>query len=336
VFSVPPCTLCYVGSTVVKSSFHKSAPTERRNPRSRRIDQLSTRELLSTINREDRLVPAAVARELGPISRAVEVIAKSIEHGGRLIYVGAGTSGRLAALDAAECPPTFGVSADLVQAIVAGGLVALTRAAEGAEDSASQGAADLAAKKIGALDVVIGVSASGATAYVSGALQFARKRGATTVLLTSNRNSPASRWARITIAPRTGPEVIAGSTRMKAGTAQKLILNMLSTAAMIRLGRVYNNWMVDLNMTNDKLRKRGLRILEEATGATAPEAKRALAHSRSLRVALVMLKTGKSLSEARRWLQQSSGNLGQVLAINSTGKTKKRRARPKPSAPRKS
>jgi len=278
---------------------------------------LATRELLKMINREDRLVPGAVARELGPISRAVDAVAKSMEQGGRLIYVGAGTSGRLAALDAAECPPTFGVPARIVQAVVAGGRRALTRAAEGAEDSPSRGAGDLAARRIGAHDVVVGVTASGGTPYVVGALRFARKRGAKTVLLTSNRNSPARRWASITIAPQTGAEVIAGSTRMKAGTAQKLILNMLSTAAMIRLGRVYNNWMVDLNMTNAKLRSRGLRILEEAAGASAPEAKRALAQSRSLRVALVMLKTGQSASEARRSLQRTAGNLEQALAVRS-------------------
>src|SRR5437879_11337932 len=275
------------------------------------------------VNREDRLVPRAVARELGPISRAVEVVAKFMEKGGRLIYVGAGTSGRLAALDAAECPPTFGVPSRLVQAVVAGGRRALTRAAEGVEDSAPQGARDLAAKKIGAQDVVIGVTASGSTPYVVGALRFARKRGANTVLLTSNRNSPARRWAHITIAPQTGPEVIAGSTRMKAGTAQKLILNMLSTAAMIRLGRVYNNWMVDLSMTNEKLRSRGLRILEEATGADAPKAKRALARSGSLRVALVMLKMGLSASEARRRLKRTGGNLWQALAEHSAGRASK-------------
>jgi N-acetylmuramic acid 6-phosphate etherase len=302
---------------VLKNSSYQLAATERRNPRSRRLDQLATRELLKMINREDRLVPRAVGRELAPISRAVEVVAKSIQQGGRWIYVGAGTSGRLAALDAAECPPTFGVPSRLVQAVVAGGRRALTRAAEGVEDSASQGARDLAARKIGARDIVIGVTASGGTRYVLGALRFARQRGATTVLLTSNRNSPAIRLADITIAPRTGPEVIAGSTRLKAGTAQKLVLNMLSTAAMIRLGHVYNNWMVDLSMTNAKLRSRGLRILAEAAGASAPEAKLALAQSGSLRVALVMLKTGMSASEARRWLQRTGGNLWQALAAHS-------------------
>ena len=300
----------------MKNSSHKLAATERRNPRSRSLDQLPTRELLEIINREDRRVPGAVARELAPIARAVEAIANSIGHGGRLIYVGAGTSGRLAALDAAECPPTFGVPSRLVQAVVAGGRRALTRAAEGAEDSAPQGARDLRARQIGARDIVVGVTASGSTPYVLGALRFARQRGAKTVLLTSNRNSPAHRWADIIIAPQTGPEVIAGSTRMKAGTAQKLILNMLSTGAMIRLGRVYNNWMVDLSMTNAKLRSRGLRILEEATGASAPEAKRALAQSGSLRVALVMLKTGKSAAEARRWLQRAAANLWQALGAD--------------------
>ena len=288
------------------------------------------------MNREDRLVPRAVGRELAPIARAVEVIAKSIEQGGRLIYIGAGTSGRLAALDAAECPPTFGVPSRLVQAVVAGGRRALTRAAEGVEDSPSQGANDLAARKIGARDVVVGVTASGSTPYVLGALRFARKRGAKTVLLTSNRNSPARRTAHITIAPRTGAEVIAGSTRMKAGTAQKLILNMLSTAAMIRLGRVYKNWMVDLNMSNAKLRSRGLRILEEATGASAAEAKRALSQSGSLRVALMMLKTGASVSEARRGLQRTGGNLWQALAAHSAASVKEARAkRSITTAPRK-
>jgi N-acetylmuramic acid 6-phosphate etherase len=291
--------------------------TEQRNPRSRGLDQLATRELLEMINREDRLVPRAVERELGSISRAVDVIAKSIANGGRLIYVGAGTSGRLAALDAAECPPTFGVAPRVVQAVIAGGMRALTRAVEGVEDSPSQAASDLAARQMGSRDVVVGVTASGGTAYVIGALQFARKRGAKTVLLTSNRNSAARRFADIVIAPQTGPEVIAGSTRMKAGTAQKLILNMLSTAAMIRLGRVYNNWMVDLNMSNDKLRSRGLRILEEATGASKLEARRALAQSGNLRVALVMLKTGNSASEARRWMRRSGADSWPAPAADS-------------------
>ena len=298
----------------MKPSSHNLAVTEGRNPRSQRLDQLATRELLATINREDQIVARAVKKELGAIARAVAVIVQAIERGGRLVYVGAGTSGRLAALDAAECPPTFGVSSRLVQAVIAGGRRALTRASEDAEDSFLQGGRDLASRTISARDVVVGVTASGATRYVLGALRFARKRGAMTIAVTSNRKSPAARMAKITIAPRTGPEVIAGSTRMKAGTAQKLILNMLSTAAMIRLGRVYNNWMVDLNMSNEKLRRRGLRILEEATGASAAAAKRALAQSRNLRVALLMLETDASAAEARRQLKRSEGDLRRALA----------------------
>jgi N-acetylmuramic acid 6-phosphate etherase len=312
---------------VVKDSSYKLTATERRNPRSHRLDQLSTRKLLQIINREDELVSGAVRRELAAITRAVDVIVKAFERGGRLIYVGAGTSGRLAALDSAECPPTFGVPPLLVQAVIAGGRRALTRAVEGAEDSPSQGARDLSARGVGARDVVVGVTASGSTRYVLGALRLARKRGATTVVLTSNRNSAASRIASIVIAPRTGPEVIAGSTRMKAGTAQKLVLNMLSTAAMIRVGHVYDNWMVDVSLTNEKLRTRGLRILTEATGATAKRAERALIQSGDLRAALLMLKTGMSASAARLCLSRA-GSLRQALGERSApGLTKSISAR---------
>lgn len=311
---------------------HNVAATERRNPRSRRLDQLTTRQLLQTINREDQIVARAVRKEIGAIARAVAVIVQAIEQGGRLIYVGAGTSGRLAALDAAECPPTFGVASSLVQAVIAGGRRAMTRASEDQEDSLLQGGRDLAGRKVSARDVVVGVTASGGTPYVLGALQYARKRGAVTVALTSNRTSPAAGIAKITIAPRTGPEVIAGSTRMKAGTAQKLILNMLSTGAMIRLGRVYNNWMVDLSMSNEKLRRRGLRILKEATGASSADAKRALARSRNLRVALLMLETGESAAEAERRLKQSAGNLRRALATHFAGESARNRgAKTQPS-----
>jgi N-acetylmuramic acid 6-phosphate etherase len=312
---------------VVKHSSYKLTATERRNPRSHRLDQLATRELLQIINREDELVSGAVRRELPAITRAVDVIVKAFERGGRLIYVGAGTSGRLAALDSAECPPTFGVPPLLVQAVIAGGRRALTRAVEGAEDSPSQGARDLSARGVGARDVVVGVTASGSTRYVLGALRLARKRGATTVVLTSNRNSAASRMAGIVIAPRTGPEVIAGSTRMKAGTAQKLVLNMLSTAAMIRVGHVYDNWMVDVSLTNEKLRTRGLRILTEATGATAKRAERALIQSGDLRAALLMLKTGMSASAARLCLSRA-GSLRRALGeFSAPGVTRSKLAR---------
>jgi len=259
-------------------------------------------------------VPAAVGREVPQITRAVDAIVRALRRGGRLIYVGAGTSGRLATLDAAECPPTFGVAPRLIQAVVAGGRRALTRALEGTEDSPRLGARDLAAKRITANDVVVGLTASGSTPYVLGALDYARRRHAFTVGVTSNRRSLLARIARITIAPQVGAEAIAGSTRMKAGTAQKLVLNMLSTAAMIRLGRVYDNWMIDVALTNRKLLQRGLRILTQATGATVAEAARALRQAKhDIRVALVILKTGASATEARRRLKKARGNLRKAL-----------------------
>ena len=275
---------------------------------------MTTRELLRLINREDARVAAAVEREVPRIARAVEAIVRALGRGGRLIYVGAGTSGRLATLDAAECPPTFGVPPGVVTAVVAGGRRALTRAVERAEDSTAQGARDLAAKRVSARDVVVGLSASGLTPYVLGALASARRRGALTVGVTSNGRAPLARVSEITIAPQVGAEVIAGSTRMKAGTAQKLVLNMLSTAAMARLGHVYDNWMIDVALTNRKLRQRGLRILVEATGASVAEAARALRQAKhDLRVALVMLKTGAEAAQARRRLKQAGGILRKAL-----------------------
>ena len=263
-------------------------------------------------------MPAAVRKELPAIARAIDAIVDALSRGGRLIYVGAGTSGRLATLDAAECPPTFGTSPKLVQAVIAGGRRALTDAVEGAEDDAKQGARDLETRQITKADVVVGLTASGTTPYVLGALQLARRRGATTIGITSNRHSPIKRLARITIAPETGPEVVAGSTRMKAGTAQKLVLNMLSTAAMIRLGHVYSNWMVDVALTNEKLRRRGLRILQEASGAAESEAARVLAEAGNrLRVALVMLKMKSSAAEALQRLRQAGGNLRRALGESS-------------------
>jgi N-acetylmuramic acid 6-phosphate etherase len=290
------------------------ASTEQRNPRSRGLDLKSTREILRIINREDARVPAAVARELPRIARAVDAIARALGRGGRLIYVGAGTSGRLAMLDAAECPPTFGISPRVVQAVVAGGQHALVRSVEGAEDSAGQGARDIAARRVTRKDVVVGLAASGSTPYVLGALAYARRRGATTIGVTSNRRSALTRVAHIVIAPEVGPEVLAGSTRMKAGTAQKLVLNMLSTAAMVRAGRVYDNWMIGVALTNRKLRERGLRILREATGATVEEAARALRQAgHNLRAAFLMLETGRSAAEARPRLRWAGGNVRKAL-----------------------
>ena len=298
----------------MKKSRRNRRGTEERNPRSRELDRLSTRELLGVIHHEDATVPAAVRRELPAIARAVDAIVDALFRGGRLIYVGAGTSGRLATLDAAECPPTFGVSPKLVQAVIAGGRRALTDAVEGAEDDAKQGARDSEIRRVTKADVVVGLTASGTTPYVLGALKLARRRGAITIGVTANRHAPIERLARITIAPETGPEVVAGSTRMKAGTAQKLVLNLLSTAAMIRLGHVYNNWMVDVALTNEKLRRRGLRILQEASGATESAARRALTQAGNrLRVALVMLKMKTDADEAERKLRQAHGNLRGAL-----------------------
>jgi N-acetylmuramic acid 6-phosphate etherase len=278
------------------------------------LDQLSTRAIVEAIHREDTTVARAVRRELPAITRAIDAIVHALANGGRLIYVGAGTSGRLAVLDAAECPPTFGVPARLVTAVIAGGRRALTDAAEDIEDSAVRGQRDLVAKRLTARDIVVGITASGATRYVLGALRFARRIGATTIGVTANRRSPVARLAGITIAAQTGAEVIEGSTRMKAGTAQKMILNLLSTTAMVRLGHVYHHWMVDVALTNRKLRQRGVRILQEAAGATAALATSALRQADSnLRVALVMLKTKATAAEAARRLRSARGNLRRAL-----------------------
>jgi len=288
--------------------------TEHRNPASRRLDRLPTKAILRLMNREDRKVAVSVGREIPSIARAVDAIVRSIRKGGRLIYVGAGSSGRLAVLDAAECPPTFGVSPNTVQALIAGGRKAVTGAVEGAEDSARNAVRDLRAKRLARNDIVVGIAASGTTPYVLSALAFARKRGATTVAITSNRKAPIARDAQIVIAVDVGPEIVTGSTRLKAGTSQKLVLNMLSTAAMVRLGHVYDNLMIDIAQTNEKLRQRALRILTEASGADASKAKHALRQSgHDLRKALVMLKNGVDAKAARARLAVAKGNLRQAL-----------------------
>jgi N-acetylmuramic acid 6-phosphate etherase len=288
--------------------------TEHRNPASRRLDRLSTLAVLRLMNREDRKVAVAVGREIPSIARAVDVIVASIRKGGRLLYVGAGTSGRLAVLDAAECPPTFGTSPKIVQALIAGGRRAVTGAVEGAEDSEANAVRDLRAKNITGDDVVVGIAASGTTPYVLRGLAFARKRGATTVAITSNRKAPIVRDAQIVIAADVGPEIVTGSTRLKAGTSQKLVLNMLSTAAMVRLGHVYENLMIDVALTNQKLRQRGSRILTEASAADPSAVEHALRQSgHDLRVALTMLKAGVDAKSARARLALAKGNLRKAL-----------------------
>jgi len=289
--------------------------TEQRNRRTRGLDTKSTLKILRAIHREDATVAQAVARAVPAIARAVDAIALALQRGGRVFYVGAGTSGRLAALDAAEIPPTFGTPPRMVQAIIAGGRRALTHAVEGAEDNCSKGARDLAAHRLNRNDVVVGITASGSTPYVLGALELARRRGAVTVGMAANPRTPITRLATISIVTETGPEAVAGSTRMKAGTAQKMVLNMLSTAAMVRLGRVYDNWMIGVALTNRKLQARGLRILAEASGATVAEATRALRQSgHNMGIAVIMLKTGATAREAQRRLRDAAGNVGNALA----------------------
>src|ERR1700689_3726009 len=235
----------------------KPLKTEQRNPRTRGLDRKSTLEILRVLNREDARVAVAVRRELPKIARAVDAIVKSFRSGGRLFYVGAGTSGRLAVLDAAECPPTFGTSPKMVQALIAGGSQAVQGAVEGAEDSAKNGARDLRKAGVKRGDLVVGLAASGTTPYVIGAVQFARKRGAVTVGVTSNSGSPLARAVNIVIAPDTGPEAISGSTRLKAGTAQKRVLNFLSTVSMVRLGRVYEKWVIYGGAAKQKMGRGG-------------------------------------------------------------------------------
>ena len=263
---------------------------------------------------EDQKVAIAVKREIPAIARAVDAIVRGMQRGGRLIYIGAGTSGRLGVLDAAECAPTFGTSRKVVQALIAGGKSAVTNAVEGAEDSVQNGERDLRAKKPTPDDVVVGIAASGTTPYVLGALKHARAQKATTIALTANRDIPVARFAKILIAPEVGPEVLTGSTRLKAGTAQKMVLNMLSTAVMVRLGHVYENLMIDLVDTNEKLSDRSLRILAEASGKSLSAAGHALRKSgHNLRIALVMLKKQVDAAVARKLLKNASGNLRKAL-----------------------
>jgi N-acetylmuramic acid 6-phosphate etherase len=288
--------------------------TEQRNPDSWNLEHLSARQILRLMNREDRQVALAVAREIPAITRAVESIVRALLSGGRLIYVGAGSSGRLAVLDAAECPPTFGVSPKLVRALIAGGKRALTDAVEGAEDSPKNAVRDLQRVKLSRNDVVVGVAASGTTPYVLSALRYASRKRAATVAITSNRRMPIARHANIVIAPQVGPEIITGSTRLKAGTSQKMVLNMLSTASMVRLGHVHENLMIDLKLTNQKLKDRAVRILTQSSGKNVSAARRALRQSGySPRTALIMLKKSVNASEARRKLAAAKGNLRKAL-----------------------
>ena len=286
--------------------------TETRNPASVEIDQLSTLEMLRVINQEDQQVALAVGQLLPEIARAVDAIAAAFGKGGRLVYIGAGTSGRLGILDASECPPTYGVSAEQVIGLIAGGHKAILQAVENAEDDAELGARDLKNIQFCANDVLVGIAASGRTPYVLGAMAHASAVGATVCSISCNPGSPLARAADISMVAVVGPEIVTGSSRMKAGTAQKLILNMLSTGAMIRTGKVYGNLMVDVEATNAKLVERQKRIVMEATDCERTTAERALAEADNhCKTAIVMILAGLTADEARTRLQSSNGFISQ-------------------------
>ena len=292
--------------------------TEKRNARSRGIDCRSTLRIVDLIHAEDAGVARAVAQERKAIARAVDLIVDRFRRRGRLFYVGAGTSGRLGVLDASECPPTFGVPPTLVQGIIAGGRRALVRSVEGAEDREADGAEAVARKRITERDAVVGIAACGMTPFVRGALRRARRLGAATIFLTFAPESKKYTAADVVINPVVGPEVVTGSTRMKAGTATKLVLNTLSTAAMIRLGKVYDNLMVDLRATNVKLRDRAERIVMEVTGAGRPRARTLLKRARGRAKVAILMHVGQvDFDEAQRLLRACGESLRRAIRRSS-------------------
>jgi N-acetylmuramic acid 6-phosphate etherase len=289
--------------------------TEQRNSRSERIDTLPAEEMLRVINEEDSKVAGAVGDAIPFIARAVDAIAEAMQNGGRLFYIGAGTSGRLGVLDASECPPTFSVSPDLVQGIMAGGEPALSRATEASEDDPESGVRDLLARGFTESDVLTGIAASGRTPYVLGAVQKARAIGAVTIGISCTQNSRLSAAVDIPIEILVGPEIVTGSTRLKAGTGTKLVLNMLSTGAMLRLGNVYGNLMVNVQPRNEKLRDRARRIVRDATGVDDARAEELLAATGSVKTSIVMAKKGIDRVAAEALLRQASGIIGKALEL---------------------
>lgn len=289
--------------------------TEQQNSASAEIDRLPVLEMLAVINREDLAVPAAVTAVLPDVARAVEAIAAAFSQGGRLFYIGAGTSGRLGVLDASECPPTFNTPPDMVQGIIAGGADALWRATEATEDDPAAGAADLRARGFTPRDVLCGIAASGRTPYVLGAIDAARQMGALTIGVSCVPDSELARHVAIAISPLTGPEIVTGSTRLKAGTATKLVLNMLTTGAMIRIGMTYGNLMVNVQPKNEKLVDRARRIIATAAGVSEAEARTLLeASGRSVRVAILMARLGVDRGEAERRLAASGHVVARALS----------------------
>lgn len=290
--------------------------TEQTDPRYAEIDRLPTAELAALMNDADASVPAAVAAAIPALVPAIDAIVERLAAGGRLIYVGAGTPGRIGLLDAAECPPTFGTDPETVQGIIAGGNTAITRAVEGVEDNTEAGVADLTDRNVGAGDAVLGLTASGRTPYVLAALAEARRRGAVTIGLSCNAHAELSDVVEFPIEVAVGPEFIAGSTRLKAGTAQKLVLNMISTISMVRLGKTHGNLMVDLVATNEKLQARAIRMVQEITGATAEAAETALAGAGwHVKTAVVMIERSTDADTARVLIEAGQGRLGAALTV---------------------
>lgn len=288
--------------------------TEQRNPNTTHIDTLSTLEMVRLINQEDQKVALAVAQVAPEIARAIDVITRQLSQGGRLFYAGCGTSGRLGILDAVECPPTYSTDPELVQAIIAGGYPAIFQAVEGAEDDFDLGRRDLQERGFASQDVLVGLAASGRTPYVLGAMGYARELGAAVIAVTCCPGSEVDRMADIGIAPTPGPEVITGSTRMKSGTAQKMVLNMLSTGTMIKLGKVYGNLMVDVKPSNEKLIRRCVTIVREAVGCEEDQAVAALeACGYRPKVAIVMLLKKIDAEQARELLEQAQGRIARVV-----------------------
>jgi N-acetylmuramic acid 6-phosphate etherase len=289
--------------------------SEGRNPETMDIDLLSAHDIVLRLNQQDKRVPIAVEQVLPDIALAVDAITVAFKQGGRLVYLGAGTSGRLGVLDASECPPTFGIPHGMVIGLIAGGKDAMFEAREGAEDSSELGKTDLEQIQFSAKDVVVGIAASGRTPYVIGALEYAKQLGAVTVALSCNPDSTIARLAHIAISPVVGPEALTGSTRLKSGTAQKLVLNMLTTASMIRLGKSYQNLMVDVKATNEKLVARAVRIVMQATDCNKDEAQHLLSQcDNNAKVAILMYLTGISCSEATERLSHSDGFLRKAIS----------------------
>lgn len=288
--------------------------TESRNPNSEQIDNLSTLDMLKVINNEDKKVAFAIEQQLEPIAQAVEAISHAFKHGGRLIYCGAGTSGRLGILDASECPPTYGTKPEMVMGLIAGGHTAIFKAVENAEDNQQLCIDDLNVIDFNQRDVLVGIAASGRTPYVIGGLEYANQLGATTVTVSCNPHSEIARIAKIAITPVVGPEVVTGSSRMKAGTAQKLVLNMLTTGAMIKMGKVYGNLMVDVEATNQKLIERQINIVMQATDCDHHQAEQALSQcQRHCKTAIVMILGHLNAKDAKALLDQNGGFIRQAI-----------------------